>query len=167
MYSICGQRDVTMSNGKAESVKNEQLSYLLDVYKLYHGHINTMFNYFMIIAGLTGNAYINSLPKKPGGDTNLAIWIALFGALISLVSLLVHIRSRDMLDTIESGLRREEDKLFPDKDGFLNAAPTRTWFLFRHKYQFPITYWAFVIGFVGMALYADKAWVDSVLLRYF
>jgi hypothetical protein len=31
--------------------KNQRLTYLLDVYKLYQGHINTMFNYFLLTSG--------------------------------------------------------------------------------------------------------------------
>lgn len=134
--------------------KNERLSYLLDVYKLYHGHINTMFNYFLIISGLFANAYIQSLYKQADFCKALPLFIALFGALMAAVSLLIHLRSRDMLDTIESGLKREEDKLFPNKDGFLNASPTRTSRFLRHKYQFPFTYLAFIAGFLAMAFYA-------------
>ena len=110
-----------MFSTKAPTEKNERLSYLLDVYKLYHGHINTMFNYFLIISGLIGNACIQAMQKKTCETESLPIWIALFGALMSVVSLLIHLRSRDMLDTIEAGLKREEDKLFPNSDGFLNA----------------------------------------------
>ena len=127
--------------------KNERLSYLLDVYKLYHGHINTMFNYFLVISGLIVNGYIQASQKLDTGPS-IATGIALFGALMSLISLLIHIRSRDMLDTIETGLEREENLLFPRQDGFLNAAPTRARWYYRHRYQFPAMYLSFIAGFV-------------------
>jgi hypothetical protein len=139
--------------------KNERLSYLLEVYKLYHGHINVMFNYFLVLSGLIANAYIQSMLKTADISRALSASIAAFGALLAFISLLIHIRSRDMLDTIECGLRREENALFPERNGFLNAAPSRAHWLFRHKYQFPITYCAFVLAFVGMAIYSAHTYV--------
>ena len=137
----------------SDQPKNERLGYLLDVFKLYHGHINTMFNYFLIISGLIVNGYIQALQKVDTG-ISVATGIALFGALMSGISLLIHVRSRDMLDTIETGLKREEDALFPSHDGFLNASPTRTQWYFRHKYQFPAMYWSFVIAFILLAVFS-------------
>ena len=79
--------------------------------------------------------------------------MALFGAFMSIVSLLIHLRSRVMLDTIGAGLKREEHKLFPNGDGFLNFRQPRAFWFQRHKYQFPLTYLAFALVFIGMAVY--------------
>jgi hypothetical protein len=87
----------TKSEPPAPGPKNERLSYLLDVYKLYHGHINTMFNYFLLLAGLIANGYINSLPKNPA-STVLPSSIGLFGAAMSFGSFLIHHKSRLLLD---------------------------------------------------------------------
>ena len=70
--------------------KNQRLSYLLEVYKLYQGHINTMFNYFLLASGLLANAYLQVLQK----EAVLSACVAFVGASISVLSLLVHIRSR-------------------------------------------------------------------------
>jgi hypothetical protein len=130
-----------------------RLTYLMDQYKLYHGHINTMFNYFLLLSGLILNAFIQSIQKQADINPIVSICIALFGAFTSFIALLIHIRSRDMLDTIEDGLKREELVIFQTGSGVLNKYPTRG-FLFRHKYQFRITYWSFIIAFLAMAAYS-------------
>jgi hypothetical protein len=158
--------------------KNERLSYLLDMYKLYHGHINTMFNYFLILSGLIANAYIQSMLKTAHISRALSASIAAFGALMSIVSLLIHLRSRTMMDIIERGLKAEEEVVFLPRNyqslsrndqariykGFLTE-DSYTWRLWyqRHKYQFPITYWAFVLAFAAMAVYASQTYIENLI----
>ena len=113
--------------------KNQRLSYLLDVYKLYQSHINTMFNYFLLTSGLLANAYIQVLQKQ----VVLSVSIAVFGILMALMSLFIHIRSRELLDTIEAGLKVEERNLFStDTPGFLIARPKHPQWFRGHKHQF-------------------------------
>lgn len=114
-----------------------------------------MFNYFLVLAALIANAYIQSMQKQAAISSNVSTSIAVFEALISWVALLIHKRSRALLDTIETGLRREEDILFPNGTGFLNVDVGYRPPLARHRYQFPFTYWAFVIGFMIMAGYSS------------
>jgi len=106
--------------------KNQRLSYLLDVYKLYQGHINTMFNYFLLTSGLLANAYIQVLQKQ----AVLSVCVAAFGALMALMSLFIHIRSRELLERIENGLEVEARNLFSNDQGFLigRAKHTHTGF---------------------------------------
>src|SRR5215469_10759837 len=106
--------------------KNQRLSYLLEVYKLYQGHINTMFNYFLLASGLLANAYLQVIQR----EVILSAFVAFVGALISVLSLLVHIRSREVLDVIERGLRVQEETLFSaDNPGFLlTRAKHKHWF---------------------------------------
>ncbi|GAA0577013.1 hypothetical protein GCM10009416_14520 [Craurococcus roseus] len=137
-----------------EEASQQRLDYLLDIYKLYHGHINTMFNYFLIIAGLIATAYVQSMNVATQIDKAVPACISLFGAFISYIALRIHIRSRDMLDAIERGLCREEGRMFEPGRGFLTADLPRRGLLGRHKHQFRITYWAFVFAFVAMAAYA-------------
>src|SRR5208283_5152788 len=130
--------------------KNQRLSYLLDVYKLYQGHINTMFNYFLLTSGLLANAYIQVLQKQ----ASLGIYVAFFGALLSVISLCVHIRSRELLDVIEAGLKAQEKHLFSvDQPGFLTARRKHSQWFRRHKWQFPVLYGVVVFGFVSMMIY--------------
>jgi tellurite resistance protein TehA-like permease len=137
-----------------EEARKQRLNYLLEIYKLYLGHINTMFNYFLIIAGLIATAYVQSMNAATQIDKAVPSSISLFGAFISYIALRIHIRSRDMLDQIESGLRREEEAIFQPGGGFLMAELPRRGPLGRHKYQFRATYWAFVFAFLVMAAYA-------------
>jgi DMSO reductase anchor subunit len=126
----------------------ERRTYLLEVYKLYHGHINTMFNFFLIVSGLIGNACILSLQRQAAINRLIPAAIGILGALTSLVLLLVHIRSREMIDVIERSLEKEEKLLFEVNGGFFLADQhPKRWFL-RHRYQFRIIY----VGFIGMFL---------------
>jgi hypothetical protein len=141
------------NNDQATDKKSVRLEYLMDQYKLYHGHINLMFNYFLLLAGLILNGFIQSLQKQADISPVISLCIALFGALMSIISLFIHIRSRDMVYTIEDGLKIEELNIFPPGSGVLNKYPHRS-FLFRHRYQFPITYISFVAAFLAMAGYS-------------
>ncbi|MGA8193016.1 MAG: hypothetical protein WB902_06580 [Acetobacteraceae bacterium] len=145
----------TIAVPDVEARRKDRVTYLLETYKLYHGHINTMFNYFLVLAALIANAYIQSMQKQAAISSNVSTSIAVFEALISWVALLIHKRSRALLDTIETGLGREEDILFPNGTGFLNVDVGYRPPLARHRYQFPFTYWAFVIGFMIMAGYSS------------
>jgi hypothetical protein len=69
------------------------LGYLLDVYKLYQGHINTMFNYFLLGSGLFANALIQIWRKEP----LLSAYVADFAGFMSIISLCLQIRSRELL----------------------------------------------------------------------
>ena len=129
------------------------LSYLLDVYKLYQGHINTMFNFFLLISGLLANAYIQVLQK----EASLGLCVAGFGVLMSIISCLIHIRSRELLDVIEAGLEVQERSLFSaDRPGFLTARPKHKSPFRRYKYQFPLMHMIVIFGFLAMSFYA--AW---------
>ena len=136
-------------------VKNEKLSYLLEVYKLYHGHINTMFNYFLVTTAFLTTAFIQALINK----IPLASTIALISGALSLAAFLVHMKCRLMLETIEDGLLREEEKLFaPSETGFLKGAvgaPARfnPWYM-RHLYQFRFMYLLVTFAFFAAWLYA-------------
>lgn len=57
-----------------------RLTYLMDQYKLYRGHINMMFNYFLLLSGLILNAFIQSLQKQADISPIVSICIALFGS---------------------------------------------------------------------------------------
>ncbi len=133
---------------------DDRRDYLMDMYKLYHGHINSMLNYFLIVTGLIINAYVQCLANKDLGWYAGSLTASL-GAFLALVFFLVHMRSRDLLETIENGLRSEELLLFEKGGGFLNAPVTRKYWFNRHKYQFPIAYGAFGLAFLGMALFAS------------
>jgi hypothetical protein len=138
----------------ATSDKNQRsLSYLLDVYKLYQGHINTMFNFFLLTSGLLANAYIQVLQKK----AVLGLLVAGFGVLMSILSCLIHTRSRELLEVIEAGLRVQERSLFTaDSPGFLTAREKHKSPFRRHKYQFPFMHILVICGFLAMSIYA--AW---------
>jgi hypothetical protein len=134
---------------------NNQLSlnYLLDVYKLYQRHINTMFNFFLLISGLLVNAYIPALQKQ----AVLGFVVAVFGVLMATLSYLIHIRSRELLDVIEAGLEVQERTLFSaDVPGFLTARPKHKCPFLRYKYQFPLMHMIVIFGFLAMSVYA--AW---------
>jgi hypothetical protein len=139
--------------GKTMADDNRRLSYLLDVYKLYQVHVNTMFNYFMILSGLIANAYIQSMQSQ-ALKTTMAPYIAGFGGFIAVVSLLVYLRSRQMLDTIEFGMLKEERCIFDDGDGFLSANSMKPRWFMRHWHQFIAVYIAFIMAFSGMCIYA-------------
>ena len=134
--------------------KNQQsLIYLLDVYKMYQGHINTMFNFFLLISGLLANAYIQVLQKQ----AVLGLLVAVFGVLMSILSCLIHSRSRELLDVIEAGLEIQERALFSaDRPGFLTARPKHKSPFRRYKYQFPLMHMIVIFGFLAMSVYA--AW---------
>lgn len=134
--------------------KNQRpLNYLLDVYKLYQGHINTMFNFFLLTSGLLANAYIQVLQKQ----AVLGLLVAGFGVLMSIMSCLIHIRSRELLDVIEAGLEVQERTLFSaDSPGFLTARPKHRSPFRRYKYQFPCMHMIVISGFLAMSIYA--AW---------
>jgi hypothetical protein len=148
------QEGETPPAAEAKAEKNERITYLMDIYKLYHGHINTMFNYFLVIAGLIANAFIQALQRPGHMGWSLSAAVACFGVIISMLCLLIHLRSRDMIDVIEEGLGREERLLFPNGGGFLTIAPPRRGPLFRHKYQFPAMYLLVAVAFLLMALYS-------------
>ena len=131
----------------------ERLTYLIEMYKLYHGHINTMFNFFIILSGLIANACIISLQRQAAINKLVPASIGIFGFVISLVLLLVHRRSRELIDLLEKGLEQEENSLFGIDRGFVNVHHRRFWFS-RHRYQFRIIYCAFMVGFVLIAIYA-------------
>jgi hypothetical protein len=120
-------------------LRKQRVAYLVEVYKLYHGHINTQFNYFLIIAGLLFTAYVQSMSATAAISKAVPVSVAFFGAFMSFIGLRIHIRSRDMLDTIECGLSREEEVMFEKGGGFLTAPTPRRWLLGRHKTQFRVT----------------------------
>jgi hypothetical protein len=138
----------------AMSDKNQRsLSYLLDVYKLYQGHINTMFNFFLLTSGLLANAYIQVLQKQ----AVLGLLVACFGVLMSVLSCLIHMRSRELLDVIEAGLEVQERTLFtPESPGFLTARQKHKSPFRRYKYQLPFMHLLVICGFLAMSFYA--AW---------
>ena len=140
-------------NGTTADENQRSVSYLLDVYKLYQGHINTMFNFFLLISGLLANAYIQVLQKQ----AVLGLLVACFGVLMSILSCLIHIRSRELLDVIEAGLEVQERTLFSaDRPGFLTARPKHKSPFRRYKYQFPFMHMIVVYAFLAMSIYA--AW---------
>lgn len=132
----------------------ERVAYLQSMYSLYHGHINGTFNFFLVAAGLVGNAFILSYSSDYRIPIKAPFFIASLGILLSIVFLLMHIRSRQLLDTIESGLRTQENRIFGSGAGFLNYPSGSSCFMLRHKYQFPIAYSMFAIAFIGAGLFA-------------
>ena len=128
-----------------------RLSYLMDMYKLYHGHINTMFNYFLILAGLIATAFVQSTQNSSDlHGTEVPTAIAIFGCVLCGIGWAIHLRSRALLDTLEKLLRIEEDKMFDKDGGYLTFNP-KAWFFSRHKYQFQAIYLLFCLGFLAAA----------------
>ena len=146
-------------------IQKQRVTYLMDVYKLYHGHINAMFNYFLILSGLIATAYVQSANETAHMNKAVPACIGLFGALMSYIGLRIHRRSREMMDTIEASLRQQERLLFSDGGGFLTAETRPASWLGRHKYQFQLTYWAFVIAFLLLFTYSAAIYVDLHLMR--
>ncbi len=146
-------RDATQ-NRQSNDKKSVQFEYLVDMYKIFHGNINTMFNYFVLLSGLIINAFVQSMQKQAVINRKVSASIAAFGAIMSVISLLIHIRSSDMLYTLENGLLQEEKNLFPTGGGVFLSHRKRSWFL-RYKYLFPITYGCFIIAFAMMSVYAS------------
>src|SRR5437660_4587258 len=133
-------------DGATSDTNPRSLSYLLDVYKLYQGHINTMFNFFLLTSGLLANAYIQVLQKQ----AVLGLVVACFGVLMSILSCFIHMRSRELLEVIEAGLRVQERSLFTaESPGFLTARQKHKSPFRRHKYQFPLMHVIVVYGFVA------------------
>lgn len=145
------------SNGNAK----QRLSYLLEIYKLYAGHVNTMFNYFLIISGLFVNAYITSLSVTAEINEIVPISIGILGAFLSLIACLIHIRGRDMLDTAERALNIEERNFFEEGAGFVSKVPYRPLY-YRHSFQFPLIYGVFVFAFLAMAAYAGEGYLEQL-----
>ena len=133
--------------------KSIQLEYLIDMYKIFHGNINTMFNYFLLLSGLIINAFIQSIQRQADINRKVSASIAAFGAAMSVISLLINIRSSDMLYTLEDGLISEEKVLFRAGGGVFTRHRRRSWSL-RYKYLFPITYASFIIAFLLMFAYS-------------
>jgi hypothetical protein len=107
--------------------------------------------FFLLISDLLANAYIQVLAKQ----TVLALCVASFGVLMSILSCLIHTRSRELLDVIEAGLEIQERALFSaDSPGFLTARPKHKSPFHRYKYQFPFMYIIVLYGFVAMSIYA-------------
>ncbi len=136
----------------------QRLSYLLELYKLFDGHANAAFNYFLILSGLFANAYTTSLSRPLEINRIIPVGIAILGAGASLVAYLAHVRSRDMLDTIERGLRSIEQKIFEENSGFLNACVAQRPWYYRYKYLFRVAYGTFVVAFLAMAAYAGAGY---------
>jgi hypothetical protein len=87
----------------------------------------------------------------------LGLYVAGFGVLMSILSCLIHTRSRELLDVIEAGLEVQERTLFSaDSPGFLTARPKHKSPFRRYKYQFPFMHIIVLYGFVAMSIYA--AW---------
>jgi hypothetical protein len=145
--------EVPVDDAVRETAK-ERRTYLIEMYKLYHGHINTMFNFFLIVSGLIGNACILSLQQQAAINKLIPTVIGLLGAVTSLVLLLVHIRSRQLIDVIEKGLETEEESLFEPNGGFFLADKHPKRWLLRHRYQFRIIYIGFIAMFLLLAGYA-------------
>ena len=144
--------------------QSERLKYLTEVYKLYHGHINTMFNYFLIVIGLIANAYVQALLNEKIELAHLAAMIAFIGALVSIIALKIHQRSRQFLDTIEAALTVEETQLFRAEPGFLISIPTPASPLARHKGQFLAMYWIAILSFFLGAIYAEsRIWPQDLV----
>lgn len=129
-----------------------RLEYLRDCYSLCAGHINTMFNYYMIAAALAANAYIQALNPELQLPRSVPFWIAMAGLALSLIFFLVHMRSRMMIDTVETLLEVEEVSLFP-YGGPLKILPKPVIWR-RHKFLVPAAYTVFLGGFVLMSLFA-------------
>jgi hypothetical protein len=141
------------SDEDAAGNAKERRSYLVEMYKLYQAHINTMFNYFLILSGLIANACIISL-QQAGTSKMIPAAIGAFGFITSIVSFFVHLRSRELLDIIEDGLKREEGCLFAPETGFLNVSRHKRWKISRHRFQFRVIYILFAIGFLLFSAYA-------------
>jgi hypothetical protein len=145
---------------------NDKRTYLLEIYKAHVTHINTMFNFFLVAAGLIGNAYIQSFLKTIQISPYVSVCIAMLGTIFSLMFFLIDQRSREMLNIVGNSLSIQEDKLFTEGDGFYKILnkQRKPWFL-RHRYQFPLTYLAFMLVF-GLATvyalaYAGIPWFNS------
>ena len=154
------ERKTLPENIQRQDKKSVQFEYLIEMYKLFHGNTNTMFNYFLLISGLVLNAFIQSLQKQAAISQEVSASIALFGMVMSVVSFLINIRSTDMLYTLEAGLLSEEKKLFPEGGGVFLVHRKRSWFL-RYKYLFPILYCIFITAFVFMFIYAGWGYLTS------
>lgn len=113
-----------------------------------------MFNFFLVSSGLIGNVYIQFISRASQISHYVPVGVGAFGAFLSVVSFLIHRRSRDLLDTAKAGLERQERKLFPGGGGCMISTPPRMWFN-RHKYQFPITYGAFIAAGDAAMLISD------------
>ena len=143
-----------------------RLGYLMDMYKLYHGHINTMFNYFLILAGLIGNAFIVSIQKNEIIANAVPTAIAVIGFLISAITWLIHLRSRALLDTLEARLRAEENVMFHNNAGFLTVPFGTGPFYRRHKYQFQALYAIFCFAFILAALFLHHEQLQKIYAHF-
>jgi len=131
---------------------DERLEYLKDAYAIYSNHINSMFNFYLVAGGLVANAYVQLLNPALGLPTFVKLIIAGLGFLLSCLFLLIHLRSREILDTIESALKAEERRIFGNRPGFLISLPQRKWSIKKHSILFPAVYVVFILAFGAMTL---------------
>jgi predicted Kef-type K+ transport protein len=127
-----------------------RLEYLRDVYGIYSGHINSMFNFYLLVAALIAGAYVQTFDPDFALPRYVSLSVGTLGLLLSLIFLGVHFRSRTILDTVETALRVEEAVLFPTGRGFLISVPESPLGL---KFLFPAAYGVFIVAFICMAIF--------------
>ena len=141
----------------------ERRTYLIEIYKLYHGHTNTMFNYFLVLSGLIVNAFIVSMQAQAQISRGVSFAIALFGAFMSVIAYKIYLRSRMLIGAAEDALYEEELEIFPNdfKHGYFLRPIVRSVGLGKsqtHFFQFTAIYRAFIIGFLALAAYSGYSW---------
>ncbi|WP_237152311.1 hypothetical protein [Oryzibacter oryziterrae] len=88
-----------------EDVDKERLKYLNEAYKTYITHINSMFNYSILVLSILCNGLINSLSDDRLNSTIAPAVIATVSFMVSVIFWLIHLKGRQLLDTIEALLK--------------------------------------------------------------
>jgi hypothetical protein len=127
---------------------------LLEQYKLYAGHLNSVFNYYIVLAGLGVNAYVLSLKSDANLPLTAPLGIAAAACVVSVLFWLLDARSRVLVGHIEGQMAELEQAIYGARGGFVTSYPRPRGPLQRHGFLFPAIYLIFVAGFALLALHA-------------
>jgi hypothetical protein len=169
------------------SINENRLSYAWNWFSFHAGQRTTIFNFFLVAMGLILAAFAKCVEV----NLLLAKTIAILGAIVSLIFLLLEIRNRELTHMGEDVLRRlESEFLFKDqiltkdytdkqndgvKAGFLIREGVETitfWktlfhpiknrrFVLRHRFLIPITQFLFLVVFILISIFVGSSMKDE------
>jgi hypothetical protein len=130
-----------------------RLEYLRDLYGMYVGNLNSMFNFFLVVAALIANAYFAAMNPDLLLPEAVPSGVGLLGALLCGIFSGIDQRSRSLLDSVERELKLEEQAIFPRGRGFFAPHPDHVSDQPSLRVLFPLAYGAFLLSFIGLAVF--------------
>lgn len=151
---MAGQNTGDVCQHAGNICHSTQLNYLLEMYKMYIGHLSSVFNFFLIFSALVLNAIAVTVTQGLNQTSSLDEWLILFGIAASVIFFLLDMRTRQIVGTIEISIKEFEKTNFDSRFAYLGNIPeARLLGAGRHGVLFPSFFAMFAIFLFGMLIF--------------